>query len=63
MQALARAVYNRRPVVILDDILKGLDADTYTKCFSAILGREGLLRRNRTAIILATHNSQTPSRA
>lgn len=58
-QALARAVYNRRPIVILDDILKGLDADTYAKCFTAILGREGLLRRHRTAIILATHNSKT----
>jgi ATP-binding cassette subfamily C (CFTR/MRP) protein 1 len=55
-QALARAVYNRKPIVILDDVLKGLDADTYTKCFKAILGARGLLRRNRTAIILATHN-------
>ena len=61
LQALARAVYNQRPVVILDDVLKGLDADTYAKCFSAILGPEGLLRRNRTAVILATHNSKAPS--
>lgn len=57
-QALARAVYNRKPIVILDDILKGLDADTYAKCFTAILGPEGLLRKNRTAIVLATHNIQ-----
>ncbi|KAK3682042.1 P-loop containing nucleoside triphosphate hydrolase protein [Podospora appendiculata] len=56
--ALARAVYNRKPIVILDDILKGLDADTYAKCFTAVLGPEGLLRRNRTAVILATHNIQ-----
>ncbi|KAH8881696.1 P-loop containing nucleoside triphosphate hydrolase protein [Thozetella sp. PMI_491] len=55
---LARAVYNRKPIVILDDILKGLDADTYAKCFAAVLGPEGLLRRNRTAVILATHNIQ-----
>ncbi|OAA65704.1 ABC transporter [Niveomyces insectorum RCEF 264] len=56
--ALARAVYNRKAIVILDDILKGLDADTYSKCFTAIFGPEGLLRKNRTAIILATHNIQ-----
>lgn len=54
--ALARAVYNRTPIIILDDILKGLDADTYAKCFAAVLGPEGLLRRSRTAVILATHN-------
>ncbi|KAL1890953.1 hypothetical protein Sste5346_007950 [Sporothrix stenoceras] len=56
--ALARAVYNRKPIVILDDILKGLDADTYSKCFTATLGPEGLLRKNRTSVILATHNIQ-----
>ncbi len=56
-QALARAVYNRKPIIILDDVFKGLDADTYDKCFSAILGPRGLLRRSRRAIIMATHNS------
>lgn len=55
-QALARAVYNRKSIIILDDVLKGLDADTYTKCFEAVLGPKGLLRRNNTAVILATHN-------
>jgi len=55
-QALARAVYNRKPITILDDVLKGLDADTYAKCFEAILGPNGLLRRDNTAVILATHN-------
>jgi ATP-binding cassette subfamily C (CFTR/MRP) protein 1 len=51
-------VYNRKPIVILDDILKGLDADTYSKCFAAILGPEGLLRKQGTAVLLATHNIQ-----
>jgi ATP-binding cassette subfamily C (CFTR/MRP) protein 1 len=55
-QALARAVYNRKPIVIQDDVLKGLDANTYTKGFGAIIGPRGLLRRNRIAVILATHN-------
>jgi ATP-binding cassette, subfamily C (CFTR/MRP), member 1 len=60
IQALARAVYNRRPIVILDDILKGLDADTYAKCFTAVLGPEGLLRAGtQTTIIMATHNGES----
>jgi hypothetical protein len=43
----------------LDDILKGLDADTYSKCFTAVLGPEGLLRaRSRTTIVMATHNGE-----
>ncbi|KAK3353395.1 ABC transporter [Lasiosphaeria hispida] len=56
--ALARAVYNKKPIVVMDDILKGLDADTYSKCFAAVMGPGGLLRRGRTAIVLATHNIQ-----
>ncbi|CAK7197974.1 hypothetical protein SEUCBS139899_000628 [Sporothrix eucalyptigena] len=53
--ALARAVYNRKPIVILDDILKGLDADTYSKCFTAILGPEGLMRKNLQLLPYADH--------
>lgn len=53
-------MYNRRPIVILDDILKGLDADTYSKCFTAVLGPEGLLRAgSQTTIVMATHNSES----
>lgn len=36
--------------------MKGLDADTASKCFAALLGRNGLLRKRRTTIIMATHN-------
>lgn len=36
--------------------MKGLDADTASKCFAAIFGRNGLLRKRRTTIIMATHN-------
>ena len=50
-------MYNRKPIILLDDVLKGLDADTSARCFEALLGPGGLLRRNRTAVVLATHNS------
>ncbi|KAK6210738.1 hypothetical protein LQW54_005943 [Pestalotiopsis sp. IQ-011] len=56
--ALARAVYSGKRVVILDDTMKGLDADTASKCFAAMFGRNGLLRKRRTTIIMATHNAQ-----
>ena len=51
-------MYNEKPIVILDDILKGLDTDTYAECFAATMGPKGLLRRNGTAIIMATHNGE-----
>ncbi|ETS81802.1 hypothetical protein PFICI_06804 [Pestalotiopsis fici W106-1] len=56
--ALARAVYSGKKLVILDDTMKGLDADTSSKCFSALLGRNGLLRTRGTTVIMATHNAQ-----
>lgn len=36
--------------------MKGLDADTSSKCFAALLGRNGLLRKRGTTVIMATHN-------
>jgi ABC-type lipoprotein export system ATPase subunit len=41
--------------------MKGLDADTSTKCFSALLERNGLLRNRGTTVIMATHNSMQDS--
>lgn len=54
--SLARAVYSRRSVVILDDIFSGMDAHTTEFVSRQLLGQRGLLRRNMTTVILATHN-------
>ena len=54
-QALARAVYARKELVILDDILSGLDAATEEEVFASILGPKGLLRQQGTTVILATN--------
>ncbi|KAI0667969.1 P-loop containing nucleoside triphosphate hydrolase protein [Trametes maxima] len=51
--ALARAVYSRSPVVILDDVFAALDGTTSASVFDALLGSSGLLR-GRT-IVLATN--------
>jgi hypothetical protein len=40
----------------MDDVMKGLDADTSAKCFEALLGQNGILRRDGITVVLATHN-------
>ncbi|RAH78385.1 ABC multidrug transporter [Aspergillus japonicus CBS 114.51] len=53
--SLARAIYARRSVYILDDILGGLDATTEAKVLQRLLGPSGLLRNNGSTTVLATH--------
>jgi ATP-binding cassette, subfamily C (CFTR/MRP), member 1 len=40
----------------MDDVMKGLDADTSAKCFEALLADNGILRRDGITVVLATHN-------
>ncbi|KAF1934459.1 P-loop containing nucleoside triphosphate hydrolase protein [Didymella exigua CBS 183.55] len=54
--SLARAVYSRRPVVIVDDILSGLDSTTEKLVFSRVFGPEGLLREINSTVVIATHS-------
>lgn len=61
--ALARAIYCRKKLVLLDDIFSGLDTKTSRHVFNRVLGPEGLLRQNQTTVILATHNPQILSAA
>ncbi|KFX85837.1 hypothetical protein V490_09379 [Pseudogymnoascus sp. VKM F-3557] len=52
---LARAVYSRQQLLILDDVFSGLDAISEDRIFSRLLGKNGLLRRLGTTVILVTH--------
>ncbi|KAJ5946543.1 hypothetical protein N7454_003382 [Penicillium verhagenii] len=52
--ALARAVYARRKIIILDDALSGLDATTENHIFHSLFGQMGLLRENGTSMIVAS---------
>ncbi|KAK3319769.1 ABC transporter [Cercophora scortea] len=55
--ALARAVYSRHSIVILDDVFSGMDAHTSETVFGRLLGREeGLLRNQNTTVVLTTHS-------
>ncbi|KAF2008813.1 hypothetical protein BU24DRAFT_359666 [Aaosphaeria arxii CBS 175.79] len=53
--ALARAVYFRSSVVIIDDVMCGLDAGTEEHVFENVLGDNGLLRGGDTTVIYVTN--------
>ncbi|KAF4981000.1 hypothetical protein FZEAL_3115 [Fusarium zealandicum] len=53
--AIARAVYSRKPIAIFDDVFSGLDKVTEQTVFGRVFGKGGLLRKNGTTSILATH--------
>jgi ABC-type multidrug transport system fused ATPase/permease subunit len=53
--ALARALYARKRVIILDDVLSGLDAHSEGHIVEHAIGPRGLARSYGAAIILATH--------
>lgn len=53
--ALARAVFARKGVIVLDDVFSGLDADTEEHIFRKLFSESGLLRRHHTTVILVTH--------
>ncbi|KAM0452349.1 hypothetical protein ACHAO4_005560 [Trichoderma viride] len=54
--SIARAVYARKPVAMFDDVFSALDKTTERIVFARVFGKDGLLRRSRTTIILATHS-------
>lgn len=56
--ALARAIYTRAPIVILDDPFNGLDGRTETAILEAVLGRQGLLRKEKTLVVWATSTGE-----
>ncbi|PHH92904.1 hypothetical protein CDD83_3735 [Cordyceps sp. RAO-2017] len=53
--ALARALFARRDINLFDDVLSGLDATTGNQVFAHVFGPDGLLKRNASTVILATH--------
>ncbi|KAL1599876.1 hypothetical protein SLS60_007681 [Paraconiothyrium brasiliense] len=53
--SLARALYARKPVLVLDDMLAGLDNTTEKLVFNRVFSRSGILRKSRATVILATH--------
>ncbi|KAE8380421.1 P-loop containing nucleoside triphosphate hydrolase protein [Aspergillus bertholletiae] len=53
--SLARAIYSRKPLLLLDDITSGLDTTTEDQIAERLLGQKGICRKYRLAVIIATH--------
>lgn len=56
--ALARALYARTEVLVIDDVLSGLDVPTAKHVFDHVFGPEGLCTRHSKTTILASHAVQ-----
>lgn len=53
--ALARALYSKPDILMLDDVFSGLDNDTEDRIFRNIFGRSGLARRQNMTVVMVTH--------
>ncbi|KAI7970770.1 hypothetical protein EIK77_007950, partial [Talaromyces pinophilus] len=54
--SLARAVYSRLPVAILDDVFSGLDSRSTKSIMQSLFSQDGYFRTSKTSVILTTHN-------
>ncbi|KAJ1707366.1 ATP-binding cassette transporter [Aspergillus flavus] len=53
--SLARAVYSRKQLLLLDDITSGLDTVTENLVIQRLLGQKGICRKYGLTVVLATH--------
>ncbi|KAI8293031.1 ABC transporter atnG [Colletotrichum sp. SAR11_240] len=56
--AIARALYARQELLLLDDVFSGLDSGTEEIVFGNLLGNNGLLRNNDTTVVLVSSDSR-----
>jgi ATP-binding cassette subfamily C (CFTR/MRP) protein 1 len=61
--SLARALYDRSSLLILDDVFSGLDNNTAAKVFDRVFGPVGLLRRRGATALVCTHSMRHVSLA
>ncbi|KAK6837205.1 hypothetical protein RU639_001361 [Aspergillus parasiticus] len=57
--SLARAVYSRKQLLLLNDITSGLDAVTENLVIQRLLGQKGICRKHGLAVVLATHKDSS----
>lgn len=53
--SLARALYSRKELLVLDDILSGLDTRSATHIVKQVLGPDGVCKKHGMTVIMATH--------
>ncbi|KAI1107946.1 ABC transporter [Jackrogersella minutella] len=56
--ALARAIFARTDILILDDPFSALDGGTENQIVQNLFGSEGLLRKRGTTVFLISHSTQ-----
>ncbi|XHG07806.1 hypothetical protein AWENTII_010938 [Aspergillus wentii] len=56
--ALARAVYSRQDIALLDDVLSALDVRTQDIVIQRLFASDGIFRQLGTTVILVTHNAR-----
>jgi ABC-type multidrug transport system fused ATPase/permease subunit len=61
--SLARALYLQADIMVLDDVFSGLDAETEEQVFDQLFGPDGLLRRQKSTVVLCTNSMRHLSAA
>ncbi|OOQ83629.1 putative multidrug resistance protein [Penicillium brasilianum] len=56
--ALARAVYSRSHIMVLDDPFSAIDGAVETNILNALLGPEGILRKLRSTVLLIVNGAR-----
>ena len=56
--SIARAIYARRELLLLDDVFSGLDANTEDVVFDNLLGENGLTRKANMTVILVSSDGK-----
>lgn len=53
--SLARGLFSRKPILLVDDVLSGLDWATQRLVWDQVFGPSGLLQKQGITVVLATH--------
>lgn len=58
-QAMARALYARQEVVIMDDAFSALDGHTEKNVIERLAGPNGILRTSKLTVVIATSKGES----
>ncbi|KAH8883332.1 putative ATP-binding cassette transporter [Thozetella sp. PMI_491] len=56
--ALARAVYSRAKIIVLDDVFSALDTKTRKSVLESLFGTDGVFKKLGSTVVLATHAAE-----
>jgi ABC-type bacteriocin/lantibiotic exporter with double-glycine peptidase domain len=59
LQTLARAIYSRRDILILEDVFSAMDSKTEELVTHRLFEPQGLIRTLKTTVVLVTHSNMS----